>query len=183
MLDRVKIPPMTDAPTGGTIWGPVIRQAALVLVLFAATGAAAGYLWFRLWDPPMGVVFDGKWFLDEKGLRGEFSSTGWFIVVAAVAGLVLGGLSALIFDRSELMTLAAVAVGAVLATYLMWRLGVHLGPADPEVLAASTPDRQQLPGQIAVAGFSPFLVLPGTALASLALTYVSLPQRRLPPQD
>jgi hypothetical protein len=158
-------------------WQPVVRQAVLVVALFAAVGAGCGWLWFRLWDPPQGLVFEGRWYLDEEGMRAVFPSTGWFVVVAAVAGLGLGALCALVFDRSELATLLAVVVGAVLATFLMWRVGLALSPADPDVLARGAEDGARLPGRIEASGVSPFLVLPATALGALALAYATLAKR------
>ena len=158
-------------------WAPVAVQFAVVVAVFAAVGAGCGWLWFRLWDAPQGVVFDGKWYLDEEGLRGVFSGTGWFVVIAAAAGLLLGVLCAYLLDRSELVTLLAVLLGAVLATYLMWRVGLALSAADPHVLARSAADGDKLPGRIEVSGSAPFVVLPAVALASLALTFAIFPKR------
>lgn len=174
---------MTYAPVASELpprspWAPVARQLVLVLVVFAAAGAAGGWLWFRLWDPPQGVVFEGEWYLDEDGLRGVFSGTGWFVLVAAAAGLVLGALCAYVFDRSELATLTAVLLGSALATLVMWRVGLELSPADPRALAETAADGDRLPGRIDVSGLSPFLMLPATALAGLALTYALVPRRR-----
>jgi len=155
----------------------VLRQVAVVVALCAAVGAGCGWLWFRIWDPPVGVVFDGMWYLDERGLREEFTSTAWFVVVGAGAGLLLGLVCALALGRAELVTLGALLVGVTLATYLMWQVGVHLGPGDPRELAQAATNGDRLPGQIEVAGRSPFLVLPATALGALAVTYALLPGR------
>jgi len=169
-------PPQEEAP-GRAAWAPLAGQLAAVLAIFAAAGAGCGWLWFRLWDPPQGVAFEGKWYLDEDGLRGVFSSTGWFVVVAAGAGLVLGVVCALLFTRSELVTLLAVLLGASLATFLMWRVGLALSPADPHALARAAADGDHIPGRIEASGFSPFLVLPTMALGALALAYATLPKR------
>jgi hypothetical protein len=157
---------------------PLAWQAAAVVVLYAVVGAAAGWLWHRLWEPPSGVVVDGRWYLDSAGLRGEFPSTAWFVVVAAGAGLLLGVVCALIFERSELVTLVAVVVGAALATYLMWKVGVSLSTDDPATLARSASDGDRIPARIEVSGRSPFLVLPAASLASLAVAYAGFPKRR-----
>lgn len=170
--------PVTHEAPPRPPWAPVAAQFAAVLALFAAVGAACGWLWFTLWDPPSGVVFEGKWYLDEEGLRGVFPGTGWFVVVAVGAGLVLGVLCALVFDRSELATLSAVLLGAVLATFLMWRVGLALSPADPHELARTAADGDRLPGRIEASGLSVFLMLPTASLGAVALTYALLPKRR-----
>lgn len=156
---------------------PEVVQAAAVVVLCALVGAGSGWLWFTVWDPQVGVVLDGVWYLDEQGLRGDFAATGWFVVIGAVAGVVLGLVSALSLSRSELVTLGALIVGTALATYLMWQVGVHLGPDDPRELAKTAQDGDRLPAAMEVSGRSPFLVLPGAALAALAVTYVTVPRR------
>lgn len=166
-----------DDRLGRATRGPEVAQAAAVVALCAAVGAGCGWLWFTIWDPPVGVVFEGMWYLDEQGLRDEFTATGWFVVVGAVAGLLLGLLCALALSRSELVTLGALLVGVALATYLMWQVGLLLGPDDPRELARAASDGDRLPGQIEVSGRSPFLVLPGTALAALAITYATVPRR------
>ena len=112
-----------------------LRQVLLVLVVFAVAGALAGVVWEWLWTPPTGVALDEQFLLDGDGLRGEFSGTGLYVVVAAVAGLLLGVLVAVLSDRDELVTLVVVAVGSVLAGWLMLRTGVALGPPDPAPLA------------------------------------------------
>lgn len=158
-------------------WWPVGREVGVVLALYAAAGVAAGWAWRRLWDPPTGVVLEGRWYLDSAGLRGEFPSTGWFVLVSAATGLILGLVCAWLCSRSELATLVAVLAGAALATYLMWRVGLALSPEDPQELARTAADRERLPGQIEVSGRSPFLVLTGASLTSLALAFLVVPKR------
>lgn len=171
------VQPTTAARSGRSRWEP-LTQALLIVALFAGVGAACGWLWVTVWKTPSGVVFDGTWYADEAALRAEFPSTGWFIVISVVAGLLLGGLCALVLARAELVTLGAVLVGAVLATYLMWSVGLALSPEDPQVLAATTADGGMLPAQIGVSGRSPFLLLTAAALLSLAVTFAVLPPRR-----
>ncbi len=157
---------------------PLVGQSVAILVLYAVVGAGAGWLWHRLWDAPTGVAVDGRFYLDLAGLRGEFPSTGWFVVVAAGAGLLLGVACALLFERSELVTLAAVLVGAALATYLMHRVGLSLSTDDPARVARSAADGDRIPARIEVSGRSPFLVLPAASLAALAVAYAGFPKRR-----
>ena len=145
----------------------VLLQALAIVVVLAIGGALCGVLWFRLWDPPAGVVSDGQWVTDEAGLRAGFSGTGGYVAIAAVAGLVLGVLLTLLLDRSELVTLVAVACGSVLAGYLMLEVGMHLGPADPHTLARTAADGTRLDGALRAPGWPPRLAFPLGALLGL----------------
>lgn len=156
----------------------VLIQVGVVLVAFASVGALCGLLWWHLWTPPSGVVSDQQWFTDEEGLRGEFSSTGLFVVIAASAGLLLGALASFFLDRSELATLMAVLVGSVLATWLMLQVGQHYSPADPNQLAETAKDGTELSGHLFVAGASPFAAFPVGALTGLTIVFLGTAKRR-----
>ena len=162
-----------------TPWVVVPAQMALTLAVFAAAGTLSGYLWFELWTPPRGVVVDHQWFLDpaEAGLRADFHGTGWYVVIALPAGLVLGAACAYLLDRSELATLAAVVVGSALAAYLMLQVGAELSPPDPDTLARTAEDGTELSGHLEVSRLSPKLSYPGGALLGLALVYLFTSRR------
>jgi hypothetical protein len=174
---------VTEGAGTGVRGGPrpgvsVVWQVVAVVVLFAFAGAVAGWVWDRVWDPPSGVAFEGSWYLDSTGRRAQFTSTGWFVVVGAVTGLVLGSLCAWLFERSELATLLAVLLGAALATYLMYAVGLALSPEDPRDLARDAADGTRIPARADVSGRSPFLILPVASLAALAVAYGGFPNRR-----
>lgn len=154
--------------------GPVLRQLALVVGVFLVGGALAGVVWEWIWTPPTGVVVDGRWLLDPAGLRGDASGTVLYVLVAAVTGLLLGVLVGVLFDRGEIVSLAGVVVGSVAAGWLMWWVGQALGPVDPQVLAATAGDRTRLPGELDVAGRSPFVAFPSGALVGLLTVFIGL---------
>jgi hypothetical protein len=160
-------------------WFVVPVQMTLTIAAFGGAGALSGWLWYHLWTPPHGVVADHQWFLDpaEAGLRGDFPGTGWYVVVAVPAGLLLGAASAYLLDRSELATLAAVAVGSLLAGWLMLRVGLHLSPPDPDTLARTAKDGTELPGRLHVSRLPPKLSYPAGALLGLALVYLFTSRR------
>ena len=118
----------------------VLRQVAVVLLLFAVVGVLAGVVWQWVWSPPTGVAYQGSWVLDVEGLTHDFSGTGLYVVVGAVAGLLAGAAAGVLFDRDELVTLAAVVAGAALAAWLMKEVGQALGPPDPRPLAEAADD-------------------------------------------
>ena len=82
----------------------------------------------------------------------EFRGTGLYMLIAGVAGLVLGLLFSFLLEHDEVATLAAVVAGGVVAGLLMAWVGHLLGPetqrrwpAIPQTsrrsTAISTPDR------------------------------------------
>lgn len=129
-----------------------LLRALLVLVAAAAVGALAGVVWEWVWTPPSGIAYQGRWVLDENGLPSEFSGTGWYVVVAAAAGLLLGTGTALATREDEVVTLLAVAIGAVLAGWLMFHVGHRLGPPDPRALASGADDLTAIVGDLRVGG-------------------------------
>lgn len=125
-------------------------QAALFVLAFAVSGALAGVVWERVWDAPDGIVYQGKWFLEPAGPDYVFSGTGWYVVVALVAGAVTASALCWLWPRHELVSLSAVVVGSVLAGWIMFKVGHALGPADPRLLAAGKADFTKLPSDLLI---------------------------------
>jgi hypothetical protein len=157
----------------------VAVELGVVIAALAAIGALAGVVWQWAWTPTVGVAVDHHWSAgDALGLQHEFSGTGWYVVVGAVAGL-LGGLAVALFaDRVPLLTLAAVVVGSALAAWLMLLVGTALGPADQDVVAHTAADGTKIPMQLTVTGHSPWIALPSGALAGLVIVFIGLSPRR-----
>ena len=155
---------------------PVV-QAVVVVLLFLLAGAAAGFVWHAVWDAPTGVVAEGEWFPTpyEEGQRADFGGTATYVMVAVVAGLVVGSLCAVFLAASELVTLVAVTLGSAAAGWVMATVGVHLGPEDPELLARTAADGTELPGRLHVAGLSPYAAFPVGALVAVTVVYLSAP--------
>ncbi|MCW2765628.1 MAG: hypothetical protein JWO11_1587 [Nocardioides sp.] len=158
-------------------WLPVVIQVVVILVVFAVAGALSGWLWHHLWTPPKGVVANHNWYTDEQGLREDFSGTGLYVVIAVLVGLVVGGVASFFCDRAELATLVAVGVGAALAAWLMWKVGVHSSPVDPYEAAKTAKDGTKLSGDLHVSGKAPFAAFPVGALSALAVVFFGLTKR------
>ena len=152
-------------------WVVVPAQALATVGIFAAVGAGAGWLWYKLWDVPSGVVAGGQWYAGEAALRDDFQGVAWYVTLALAAGLVLGLLTAWLFDRSELVTLVAVVVGSAVAAYLMLRVGTHFSPPDPHELAKTAQDGDKLKGELRVRSWPPKGAFTFGALVGLALVY------------
>ena len=158
---------------------PAWVDFVLVVGMFAVAGVICAFIWEWVWTAPYGLVYDHQWMAeDEAALQGQFSGTGWYVVIASLGGLVVGALAALFVDRRPLLTLAAVVVGSVLATFLMIRIGAALGPTDPHTLAKHAVDATRLPGSLTVSEWSPWIAFTGGALVALVLVFIGLSPRR-----
>lgn len=155
------------------------RWGAGVVAAFLVAGALCGWLWELVWDTPSGVVVNGSWFPDpwDAGQRAAFSATGWYVTIAAGAGLVLGALAGLRSRGRELETLVAVVVGSAAAAAVMYAVGVWLGPPDPQSLAADLPDGRRLPGSLGVSGLPSYAAFSFGALLALAVLYLTVARR------
>lgn len=174
---QLTAPPAAPAPAGEPRgrWSfllPYAVQAVAIVAIFAVAGALAGAVWEWVWTPPVGVAVHHQWLQDENGLRGDFSATGTYVLVAVAAGLLTGVVVALLLDRSELVTLVAVVAGALLAGWVMHHVGSALGPADPRHLAASAKDETRLPGRLDVSGMSALRAFPAGALLGLMVVFL-----------
>jgi hypothetical protein len=127
-------------------------QAVVFLVVFAASGVLAGVVWERLWVAPVGVAYEGQWFLEPAGPDFSFSGTGWYVVVALVAGALTALVLGWGWPRHELISLIAIVVGSMLAGWVMFRVGHALGPQDPRVLAVGQADLTPIPSDLTLAG-------------------------------
>lgn len=153
-------------------------QLALVVAVLAVLGVVGAFVWHWIWTPVHGVVVSHQWTpTDALGLQQEFSATGWYVVVALVAGLVGGLAAGLIGWRAPVLTLVAVVVGSVLATWLMLTLGGALGPTDPDTLAKTAADGTKLPSALQVSGHSPWAAFPSGALVGMLVVFIGLSSR------
>lgn len=158
---------------------PAWVDFVVIVALFALAGLIGAFIWEWVWTAPYGLVDDHRWMAeDEAALQRQFSGTGWYVVVASVTGLCVGALVALFLDRVPLLTLAAVVVGSVLATFLMIRVGAALGPTDPQELAKHASDGTRLPGSLTLSEWSPWIAMPAGALVAVALVFIGLGPRR-----
>lgn len=127
-------------------------QAVGFVAAFALSGALAGVVWESLWHAPAGVAFENQWFLEPAGPDFSFSGTGWYVLVALVAGALTAFALGWFWPRHELVGIAAFLVGSMLAGWVMFQVGHALGPQDPQLLAAGKPDLTAIPSDLTLAG-------------------------------
>jgi hypothetical protein len=162
----------TSSPVLAGLW-----QFVVVVGIFAVVGVVAGVVWEWLWTPAVGTAVQHTWQPNLDTVRGEFSSTGWYVVVASVAGLVTTAVVGLAFKQGEVVTLVAVVAGSALAAWVMLRVGYSLGPGDPQAAAATAADGTPIPAELTVPGKSPFLAFPASALLALVVVFFGVVRR------
>lgn len=168
---------------------PVLRRslawAVGIVVALAAVGVLAGLVWRSLLEVPHGVVASRQWFPDpwESGERLSFDATGWYVVVAIVAGLVMGFLAAVLSRAPELWTLAAVLAGSLVAAWLMRAVGLHGAPPDPQVAAKDAADGTRLAGTFGRPGTAAFVTWPLAAVLPVGIIFLVLPPRERFPRE
>ena len=158
----------------------VLTRIGAIVVGFLVAGAAAGVLWERMWEPPVGLTYEDEWFLEPAGPDFSFAGVALFVLIAFTLGLVLAVLSGL-WAGHELVTVGTVLVAAAVAGVVMYAVGTALGPADPQLLAAGSADFTPLPSDLGLTApdrgrtqwhSTAFVALPAGAMTGLVGMYL-----------
>ena len=137
------------------------RDAAVVLGSFLLLGALAGVLWWALVDPAEFTKFPSAGSaMDEVDLGKQFSADGWYVVIAAVAGLVSGMAITGWRSRDPLLTSALLVVGAALAAAVMAGVGYLLGPGNPQAVLEGAKVGAHVPERLDVSATAAYLAWP-----------------------
>lgn len=169
--------------------GRAVAWFLLVLAVCAGAGAALGWIWESGSTPVHGVAYQGKLLVVGEGAGSAFDDTGRFVVLTAAFGAVFGLLASWVGRRMPVVTVAAVLVGAMLASTVAFLVGHALGPAAPVLEGvtdgtAVVSDLTLVPGAGRTELFpvpeSPLVVLPLVAL-TVATTFYLLTSMRATP--
>ncbi|MGW6910628.1 AAA family ATPase [Streptomyces sp. NPDC054940] len=117
-----------------------VREAAVVALVVALSGALLGVLWWWLAPsvPLVGEVLDKNWVVYFKDTEGEQAAgvDGTFTLLALAFGLVSAVVVFLIRRRGGVPLVVGLAVGAFLGSLLAWKVGVWLGPSQDVIAHA-----------------------------------------------
>jgi hypothetical protein len=108
------------------------RDAVVVVAVLLALGVLGGVLWSQVVTPAEFTKLAKGGAMGEDQLSRQFGADGWYVVIAAVTGLVAGAVLSWWRSTDALVTSAALVGGAVVAAVAMALTGHLLGPADPE---------------------------------------------------
>ncbi|MDT0346496.1 ABC transporter permease [Streptomyces litchfieldiae] len=119
------------AAAPGRHWGREIREAVLVaLPVAAVTGVLLGLLW--LWRAPrVPLISDGEAVLlaNSEGQQ-AIGADGAFLLFGLAIGVVTGAVVFVLRRRGGVAVVLGLTAGALLGSWLAWRLGVWLGPTE-----------------------------------------------------
>jgi hypothetical protein len=139
----------------------LLADVAWVLGSYVVLGLLGALLWWLLVDPAYFTkAASGGLAMGEVQLSRRFNADGWYVVIAAVLGLLSGSVLTWWRSRDFLLTSALLLVGAGVAALVMTLVGRALGPADPGSLAAAAAVGDRLPVQLEVAATVCYLVWP-----------------------
>ncbi|KRF17384.1 hypothetical protein ASG90_08860 [Nocardioides sp. Soil797] len=154
----------------------ILREVLIVVGAFVVVGLFCGWLWHQLWAPgPEGIVFNHvPRFEDDKDFRG----VGLYFFIAVTAGLVVSLASTLIFERDEVWTLVAVAVGSLAAGGVMLAVGAALGPDSATSFAEGADDMAKVKGDLHAPWLTVLTSFPGGALLGSVIVLTCFTRRR-----
>ncbi len=158
-------------------------RAVLAPVLVGLVlGALGGWLWWTWWGPPpLGKVYDTPagptWYPTpfDPGVTRDFSGTATSVVVGLGLALLLGAIGGWLSRGRAVVGLAAVVVASLAAAAVMALIGVAKSPEDPQSRVDEVKIGAELPGDLEVSGWTPYLIWPVGALLGHMVVMLSLP--------
>jgi len=141
----------------------------------AVVGAVAWVVW---WTPPEGAAYDGQFTYVLDQVEGSVSGTAIYLVVAGVAGLGAGLLTAVVHRRLPWLALGAVTVSGLVAGWVMAALGRALGPDAASDVAERSADGSTVLLDLRVEGWGAYAAMPAGAVLGVALVFLLWPSPR-----
>ncbi|MET3960377.1 hypothetical protein ABIE44_000311 [Marmoricola sp. OAE513] len=126
----------------------LVTSALVVLAWFAVAAVIGALIWVEVTPLPEFTRIATTGTMDEEQLAKQFSTNGWFTVIAAIGGLVSGLALLLLRRKSPVAMVGMVAVGGAVATLVMLQLGLAWGPGDPNVALGAAQIGDKVPVQL-----------------------------------
>jgi len=127
----------------------LLASVAVVIGWFSALGLVGALIWVKVTPLPGFTRVAESGSMGEEELAKQFAINGWFLVIAASAGL-LSGLALMLLRRTSppLVMIVLVALGGGLATVVMLQGGLVWGPGDPNAGLAGAALGEVVPIQL-----------------------------------
>jgi hypothetical protein len=166
--------PRTTASRISLLRHPLARDVAVVLAWFVAAAVLGALLWWQVTPLAEYTRTATNAEMGEDQLAKQVSADGWFFVIGAVGGLLSGVVLSLLRRRDPVATVVLVTLGALLATWLMLRLGLWLGPANPKDVLTDVPVGHKVPLQLKTSADGVLFTWPlGALLGAVAVLWGS----------
>ena len=159
---------MTDSARSG------VRVVAETVLVGLALGALMGLIWW--WVAPTEewrVLEDGALVPSDLGFNAWFAADGWFLVLGAVAGVLLTLISWRRGHESPVALVVGVLIGGALLALIAWSMGGVLGPPDPKTVADTAEAGATVEGALGLRALGVMCAPLLTALTTLALLVAS----------
>ena len=111
---------------------PLVRDAGFVLAWFLVLAVVAAVVWWQLTPLAEYTRTADNAQMDEQELGRQVAADGWYVVIAAVGGMLSGIMLLSLRRRDPVATVVLVVLGSLLCAWVMLRVGQWLGPADPK---------------------------------------------------
>jgi hypothetical protein len=172
--------PGLRAVLGGLSGRPLVRDVGVVVAWFVALGLIGAVIWWQLTPLAEYTRTADNAEMGEGQLGVQVAADGWFFVIAAVGG-VLSGITLLSLRRRDPVAMVVlVTLGAGLATWVMLRVGLWLGPPDPKSVLAGAAVGDKVPLRLEPQATGVYFVWPITALVGAIGVIWGLDERHHP---
>lgn len=168
--------PLTEPDSAPSKVSAAGEDAAWVLGSLIVLGLLCGVLWWLLFEPAMFTKLKSGATMGETQLIKRFNADGWYAVIAAVAGLLSGGVLTWWRSRDFLFTVVLLVVGSALAAAVMAVVGHLLGPPDPKAALAAAKVGAKVPVDLSVTAKATYLMWPVSVLFGSLMVLWSPPR-------
>lgn len=145
----------------------LVRSGLVAGAVFVLLGCLAAWLW-SVWADPAGfVVTRDNAVMDELQAGRQFGTDVVYSALAVVGGLAAGSLLGWRYARAGWVLVVVTALAAGAAAVIAWRLGIVLGPPEPQSVLGDTRPGDVVPERLDVHARGLLLLWPIAALAGL----------------
>ncbi len=158
-----------------------LRPVALLLSVSVLLGGVLGVLWNLVVDLPTYVIdANSGASTTERGLTEFFGSDAWYVLFAAVGGLVIGVLTWWWTGRRGWLCVLLALGAALLAGLMCWGAGLALGPHDFDQRIAQARPGDRVEIDFALRSWTALLVWPMMAMVPILVgsSFGSEPEAR-----
>jgi hypothetical protein len=171
---------MARTPSASTAVG---RDVAAVLGILLVLGVLCGVLWWLVVPPAEFTKGADGASMGELDLGKQFAADGYYVVVAALAGLLAGIALTWWRSRDPLVTTLLLVVGSALAATAMTITGHQLGPGATAAALRTATVGDKVPEPLDVDAFAVYLSWPVSVLVGAGVVLLGRTVEPRPAED